>query len=53
MKLLDYIEKHQKKRKHFTKCEDYQFYSKNRSSLAKLTQFSFLSSGKEIDFRIC
>ena len=52
MKLLDYIEKHQKKRKQFTKCEDYQFYSKNRSSLAKLTQFSFLSSGKEIDFRI-
>ena len=52
MKLLEYIEKHQKKRKQFSKSEDYQFYSKNRSALAKLTQFSFLSSGKESDFRI-
>ena len=52
MKLLAYIEIHQKKRKQFSKSEDYQFYSKNRSSLAKLPQFSYLSSGKEIDFRI-
>lgn len=52
MKLLEYIEIHQKKRKQFSKSEDYKFYSKNRSSLAKLSQFSYLSSGKEIDFRI-
>ena len=52
MKLLEYIEIHQKKRKQFSKSEDYQFYSKNRSALAKLNQFSFLSSGKESDFRI-
>lgn len=52
MKLLEYIEKHQKKRQQFSKSGDYQFYSKNRSLLAKLPQFSFLSSGKENDFRI-
>ena len=52
MKLLDYIERHQRKRKEFSKREDYLFYSKNRSMLAKLPQFSFLSSGKENDFRI-
>ena len=52
MKLLPYIEKHQKKRKQFSKSEDYLFYSKYRNLLSKIPQFSFLSSGKENDFRI-
>ena len=52
MKLLRYIEKHQKKRKNFTKCEDYIFYSKNRNLLAKINQFAFLNNAKENDFRI-
>lgn len=52
MKLLGYIEKHQKKRKNFAKCEDYIFYSKNRNLLSKIDQFNFLTSGKENDFRI-
>ena len=52
MKLLAYLEKHQKKRKEFSKSEDYLFYSQNRNLLAKLDQFSYLSSGRENDFRI-
>ena len=52
MRLLEYIERHQKKRKQFSKSEDYLFYSKNRNLLAKINQFSNLSSGKESDFRI-
>ena len=52
MKIFDYLEKNQKKRTTFAKSEDYKFYSKNRSLLAKLPQFSYLSSGKESDFRI-
>ena len=52
MKLLTYLEKHQKKRKEFSKSEDYLFYSKNRTLLTKFPTFSTLSSGKETDFRI-
>ena len=52
MKLLGYIEKHQRKRKNFTKCEDYLFYAKYRNMLSKIDQFNFLTNGKENDFRI-
>ena len=52
MKLLEYIDKHQKRRKQFSKSEDYIFYSKNRALLSKLNQFSFLLDGKESDFKI-
>ena len=52
MRILQYIEKHQKKRKQFTKSEDYLFFSKNRSMLVKMSQFSFLSNSKDNDFKI-
>lgn len=52
MRILQYIEKHQKKRKQFTKSEDYLFFSKNRSMLVKMSQFSFLSDSKDNDFKI-
>ncbi len=52
MKILEYIERHQKNRNQFSKSEDYIFYAKNRKMLAKMPQFSFLTSGKENDFRL-
>lgn len=52
MKILEFLEKKQKKRKGFSKSEDFIFYSKNRTMLAKFDQFAYLSSGKENDFRI-
>ena len=52
MKLLEFLEEKQRKRKQFAKSEEYRFYQKKRNLLVKLPQFSYLSSGKESDFRI-
>ena len=50
MKLLEYLEKHKKKRKDFKKSEDYLFYSKNKGLVPK--SFSNLTGRFIDDFSI-
>ena len=52
MKLLEYLEKHQKKRKDFKKSEDYLFYAKNKGLVPKVAQFSNLTGRFVDDFNI-
>lgn len=52
MNLFKYLEKKQKKRNDFTTSEDYLFYQKNKGLMNKLPQFSYLTNGKETDFKI-